>query len=92
MSTNVKIKTIPISKQRFIRITLDSKLEKILSLLQEEFPLLSNIEIIKMLISIGFKNKQKSMSFKEILASHTFLEIETEDEQFEFLRQNGLMK
>jgi lipid II:glycine glycyltransferase (peptidoglycan interpeptide bridge formation enzyme) len=92
MSTNVKTKTGTINKQRFIRITLDPKLEKILSLLQEEFPLLDNIEIIKMLISIGFKNKQKSMSFKQILSDHTFLDIETEDEQFEFLRQNGLMK
>jgi hypothetical protein len=92
MSTNVKTKSAIKTKQRFIRITLDPKLERILSLLQDEFPLLDNIEIIKMLISIGFKNKQKSLSFKEILANHTFLDMETEDEQFEFLRQNGFMK
>lgn len=80
MSTNVKTKSTIKTKQRFIRITLDPKLERILSLLQDEFPLLDNIEIIKMLISIGYKNHQKTKTLKDVLAGQQFIDIESEEE------------
>jgi hypothetical protein len=80
------------NKQSFVRITIDDTLDSILSLYERDYPLLSRSDIIKMLLSQSISINQKRKSFKQILANSTFLDTDDEDEQFEILRKEGLVK
>jgi hypothetical protein len=97
MSVKVKTKTTkttPKTKQKFIRLNLDEKLNEILDFYQEKYTLLSKAEIVRMLLSEGVwklknsSNNQSNTSFKEILSSGKFLNIENEDEQFAFVNKH----
>jgi hypothetical protein len=91
MSVNVITKPKVKSPQKFVRINIDPKLDKILIDLSREYPLFSNAEIIKMLLSKGIRQTQKN-SFEDILSGQEFLNYKTEKEQFDFLKKNKLMK
>jgi hypothetical protein len=75
--------------QKFVRINIDSKLDKILSEYMREYPLLSNSDIIKMLVSKGIRQKQKQ-TFKQILGNQIYLNQDNEENQFQWLIDNGL--
>jgi hypothetical protein len=75
MSVKVKTKTTkttPKTKQKFIRLNLDEKLNEILDFYQEKYTLLSKAEIVRMLLSEGVwklknsSNNKSNTSFKEI--------------------------
>jgi hypothetical protein len=85
MTTKVQKKQL---QQKFIRITLDSKLQLITDRYSEDYPLLGQSEILKMLICNGLKKEKNT--FKQILANSQFADVIDEDEQFQILKQNDL--
>lgn len=92
MSLKVKTKKITKNKtiQKFVRINIDEKLDVILSSYSLEYPLFSNAEIIKMLISKGI-SKNKKNSFSQILLNQEFINVD-EKEQFQWLEVNQISR
>jgi len=90
MSVKTKLKSKKVV-QKFVRVNIDAKLDKILREYNQEYPLFSNAEIIKMLISQGIRQKQKQ-SFKQILRGQMFVDLDDEQDQFDWLRKNNFMK
>ena len=80
MTVKLKTKTTlkPKSVQRFVRINIDEKLNKILNEYSDEYPLFTNAEIIKLLISKGI-SQNKKLSFGQILSNQEFVDIPEED-------------
>ena len=70
-------------------VKIDYKLDKILNQYNQEFPLFTNAEIIKMPIPQVIRKKQ-TLSFKQILSDQEFLDIEDQNAQFKWLVDNGL--
>jgi hypothetical protein len=54
-------------KQKFIRLNIDEKLENLLKVLETEYPLLSKVDIIRMLLSKAIKENEKNISLSQIL-------------------------
>jgi hypothetical protein len=50
------------TKQGFVRITLDENLSRAIDLIQQEYPLLSTAEAVKLILSRGLKLKRPSLS------------------------------
>jgi len=50
------------TKQGFVRITLDENLSKAIDLIQQEYPLLSTAEAVKLILSRGLNLKRPSLS------------------------------
>ena len=90
VTTKTKLKTKK-TVQKFVRINIDTKLDKILAEYNQEYPLFSNAEIIKMLISKGIRQNQKQR-FKQILQGQSFVDVGGEQDQFDWLRKNNFMK
>ncbi len=80
----------PKSIQRFVRINIDEKLNKILNEYSNEYPLFTNAEIIKLLISKGISQNKKP-SFSQILSNQEFVDI-PEGDQFKWLIQNQISR
>lgn len=76
----VKVKN-PKTKQKFVRINIDQKLDNYFSLYEKEYPLLNRADIVKMLLSQSIRQNQKSQTFKQILKNSTFLDPQDEDVQ-----------
>ena len=89
---SIKVKTIAKSKstQRFVRINIDAKLNKILNEYSDEYPLFTNAEIIKLLISKGISQNKKS-SFSQILSNQKFVDVDEVD-QFQWLDKNQISR
>ena len=75
--------------QKFVRLNIDDKLEKILIDYSKEYPLFNNTDIIRMILSKGIRSKQ-TRTFKEILSGRNFIDIDEEEAQFQWLIDNGL--
>ena len=92
MTVKLKTKTTtkPKSVQKFVRINIDEKLNKILNEYSDEYPLFTNAEIIKLLISKGI-SQNKKLSFGQILSNQEFVDIPEED-QFKWLIQNQISR
>jgi hypothetical protein len=76
--------------QKFVRVNIDSRLDKILNQYSQDYPLFSNSDIIRMLISRGIRRNQLQ-SFKTILSGNTFIDMnDNEDSQYQWLVDNGL--
>ncbi len=88
MSSLIKSKTAKAKKAKpnFVRITIDPQLEKVITEIQNEYPLLSTAEAVKIILSRGVKAKAKT--FPQILSNSKFLDITDEDEQFKFIKEN----
>ncbi len=56
--------TIQNKKNEVVRIVLDGELLKTVNLIQEEYPLLSNVEAVKLILSRGIK---KDLKLRKIL-------------------------
>lgn len=85
---SVKVKN-PKTKQKFVRINIDQKLDNYFNLYEKEYPLLNRADIVKMLLSQSIRQNQKSQTFKQILKNSTFLKPQDEDAQFDFLTKQG---
>lgn len=88
MSVQTLNKKTDKTKQSFVRINIDDKLDKILSRYQRDYPLLSRADIIKMLLSQSIRANQ---TLAEVMEGAEFLDVEGEDEQFDFLDKHGLL-
>ena len=90
MSVKVKTTTKLKSTQRFVRINIDEKLNKVLNEYSDEYPLFTNAEIIKLLISKGISQNKKS-SFSQILSNQKFVDVDEVD-QFQWLDKNQISR
>jgi hypothetical protein len=81
--------------QKVVRITIDAKLQDILDNMQNQYPLLSNTDLIKVLMSNGYKNQKTGFMKAVEIAKSVQVPKEyqnlTEDEQFEVLAKFDLL-
>ena len=89
MTTLLKTQKKIQKAQKFVRLNIDEKLEKILIDYSKEYPLFNNTDIIRMILSKGIRSKQ-TRTFKEILSGRNFIDIDEEEAQFQWLIDNGL--
>lgn len=75
-------------KKQYVRIVIDDRLAQEIKLIQQELPLLSTAEAVKIVLSRGVTGGKKS--FKQILKKSRFLKPREEEKQFEFLEKVGL--
>ena len=86
---SVKTKTLkkvkPLSSLGFVRITLEPRLQQAIDLIQQEFPLLSNAEAVKLILSKGLSSSQVSLSsiLNRLKISNPVKTNLTEDQMFE---------
>ena len=86
-------------KQRFLRLTIDDKLEALLVRYELEYPLLSRVDIVRMLISKSITQSSQSNTKASRLADwldanvaqNPLIQNKTEQEQFKILEENDLM-
>jgi hypothetical protein len=86
-------------KQRFLRLTIDDKLEALLVRYELEYPLLSRVDIVRMLISKSITQSSQSNTKASRLADwldanvaqNPLIQNKTELEQFKILEENDLM-
>ncbi|MEI6728825.1 MAG: hypothetical protein WCK98_04235 [bacterium] len=86
-------------KQRFLRLTIDDKLEALLVRYELEYPLLSRVDIVRMLISRSITQSSQSNTKASRLANwldsnvaqNPLIQNKTEQEQYEILEENDLM-
>ncbi|MEI6728884.1 MAG: hypothetical protein WCK98_04540 [bacterium] len=72
------------TKQGFVRITLDENLSRAIDLIQQEYPLLSTAEAVKLILSRGLKLKRPSLSsiLSNLKQTNPVQKDLTEDEMF----------
>jgi hypothetical protein len=86
-------------KQRFLRLTIDDKLEALLVRYELEYPLLSRVDIVRMLISKSITQSSQSNTKTSRLADwldanvaqNPLIQNKTEAQQFKILEENDLM-
>jgi len=80
----VPTKNITVKNTGFVRITLDPKLQEAIDLIQQEFPLLSTAEAVKLILSKGLSNSKISLSsiLNKLKLTNPVKTNLTEDEMF----------
>lgn len=91
-SNTSKISKTP---QKVVRITIDAKLQIILDNMQDQYPLLGSTELVRILMSNGYKNQKTGFARAVEIANSVKIPKEyqnlTEDEQFEVLAKFDLI-
>jgi hypothetical protein len=88
-------KTSVKKSQKVVRLTIDDKLQYALDGYQDKYPLLSTVELIKVILSEGLKKQNSGFARAVGVAKTVGVPKEcqnlTEDEQFEVLAKYDLM-
>jgi hypothetical protein len=90
------IKTSIKKSQKVVRLTIDDRLQAALVKYQDKYPLLSTVELIKVILSEGLKKQNSGFSravqiIKQREKNGQVIDGLTEDEQFALLEKYDLM-